>query len=879
MRLSWPLVSRSEEMRTIAAALVASDGSGIVVGGAPGVGKSRIAREALSAAVAQGLEGRWAVGASAARAIPLGAFTAWAQPGVTDTLQLLRGVMESLNASPSGAAVVLAVDDVHLLDDLSVFVLHQIVQRGSAKVILTVRDGDRIPAAVQELWTAGQLDRLDLQPLSLDETTALLSATLAGPVDPSAAQRLWKLTRGNLLYLRNIVEQEVGDGRIRRQDGYWRWLGDPVMPPGLVELIESRIGALPAPVSDVLDAVAVGEPIELDHLRRIADPAAVEEADTRALITLEPVVGGVQVRVAHPIYGEVRRRRAAPTRLRRLRGLVATELAAGDDRDDIQVVVRRATLSIDSDLTPDADLLVKAAHGAVWLADLSLADRLAEAAVRAGVGPEPNFVRAHALSWLGRGAEADTVLAEIRSDQLADGERARLAFLRASNMLWALGNPARAKEIIDDAARTLSPQSRSYIDAFLTVYWFAVDEPAAALHASQSLALDDLPAVVGAEIAWVLATISADAGRTADAIAAAEAGYTTVARAFDAPQMRFNIAESHVSALLLAGRIADALDEAERVRRQAADLPGAPQLLGAAVVGRAALGAGRLGSARALLEQAAVGMSATHALGWGYRYHVSRATALAMCGAIAEAATVLAALGKQRRPFRSLDFERSLARAWVAAGQGAVSQAIAGLLSAAERASAKGRFAEEVVCLQTATQFGDRSSTDRLCELDAIVEGPRVGAAARFSAALSNGNAGELAAVSEEFERIGDLVAAVDAAAQAALVYRSQGLRGSALGCAARAEALAKQCGGAWTPALRQSSEPLPFTEREREIVTLIGAGFSNRAVAERLTLSVRTVESHIYRAMAKTGTTSRDELAALLTGRGAPAPAPGELQ
>ena len=45
----------------------------------------------------------------------------------------------------------------------------------------------------------------------------------------------------------------------------------------------------------------------------------------------------------------------------------------------------------------------------------------------------------------------------------------------------------------------------------------------------------------------------------------------------------------------------------------------------------------------------------------------------------------------------------------------------------------------------------------------------------------------------------------------------------------------------------------------------LIGEGLSNRAVAERLTLSIRTVESHIYRAMLKTGTTSRDELATLL--------------
>ena len=194
------------------------------------------------------------------------------------------------------------------------------------------------------------------------------------------------MTRGNVLYLRNIVEQEITDGRILQERGYWRWIGDPIMPPGLVELIESRIGILPAPVNDVVDALAVGEPIELEALRRITDPAAVEEAESRGLITLEPLGASVEVRVAHPLYGEVRRRRAASTRLRRLRGLAAAELAKSDDRDDIQAVVRRATLSLDSDLKPDADLLVRAADGAVWLGNLPLADRLAEAAVRSGAG-------------------------------------------------------------------------------------------------------------------------------------------------------------------------------------------------------------------------------------------------------------------------------------------------------------------------------------------------------------------------------------------------------------------------------------------------------------------------------------------------------------
>ena len=90
-------------------------------------------------------------------------------------------------------------------------------------------------------------------------------------------------------------------------------------------------------------------------------------------------------------------------------------------------------------------------------------------------------------------------------------------------------------------------------------------------------------------------------------------------------------------------------------------------------------------------------------------------------------------------------------------------------------------------------------------------------AACKSAITYIDGDAAELARVSEGFERMGDLVVAVDAAAQAALVYRSQGRRGSALGCAAGADALAEQCGGAMTPTLRQASEPVPFTDRERE--------------------------------------------------------------
>lgn len=851
-------------MRTIVDAISDPAVAGILVSGPAGVGKSRIVRDALSSLSSKGYEPRWAVGTTSARKLPLGAFAPWAGSG-SDRLQLVRGVIESVTSSRPGTTVVLGVDDVHLLDELSTFVLHQIVLRAAAKVVLTVREGETVPTEIYEIWRGGQLARLDLQPLAAGETAELMSAALGGPVDPDAATRLWKLTRGNALYLRNIVEQEIADGRIQQQNGYWQWVGDPIMPKGLVELIEARFGALSQPVGEVIDTLAVGEPLEMATLRRITDPAAIEDAHVRGLITVDKVDDGMEVRLAHPLYGEVRRARSPETRLRRLRGQVAAELASAAGSDDTRNVVRRATLILDSDQTPDADLMLRAAGGAVWLGDLRLADRLAKAAIRADGSPRAYFLRAHALSWLPAGEEAEAVLAELAGSKLTDDDRGRLAYRRALNMLWAIGDAPRAKQIIDDAARSNLP--RMWIDAFLTVYWFALDQPQEAIQVSKSLVLEDLPAVAGAETAWVLAVMLAEAGQTAEAVAVANTGYTVATRFFDSPHMRFNIADAHVSALLLAGQIADGVEVAQRVHEQGTETPGAAHLIGAAIAGRAALSAGRLDSACDLLGKAAPALSASgNAMGFGYRYYISYATALAMRGGTDQAATVLSALEDVRRPFRTLDYERSLARAWVAAGHGALTEAIGITLAAAETAAAKGQFAAEVLCLQTAVQFGDHSRASRLSELESIVEGPRAKLAARFATALSNSDGAELDSISKEFEQMGDFVAAVDAAAHACIAYRHGELRGSALNCSTRAEALARRCGGISTPALREVSEPLPLTPREREIVRLLASGLNTRQVAERLSLSGRTVEGHVYRAMTKTGVSSREELLRLVS-------------
>lgn len=52
----------------------------------------------------------------------------------------------------------------------------------------------------------------------------------------------------------------------------------------------------------------------------------------------------------------------------------------------------------------------------------------------------------------------------------------------------------------------------------------------------------------------------------------------------------------------------------------------------------------------------------------------------------------------------------------------------------------------------------------------------------------------------------------------------------------------------------RSAIERDPLTETERGVCRLVAAGESNTAIAERLGISVRTVESHMARIYQKSG-------------------------
>ncbi|MFD5840093.1 LuxR family transcriptional regulator AbsR2 [Streptomyces chartreusis] len=135
--------------------------------------------------------------------------------------------------------------------------------------------------------------------------------------------------------------------------------------------------------------------------------------------------------------------------------------------------------------------------------------------------------------------------------------------------------------------------------------------------------------------------------------------------------------------------------------------------------------------------------------------------------------------------------------------------------------------------------------------------GRLTGVFAEHADALARADGPALDQVARQLQERGFLLFAAEAHAQAVRAHRDPR---AARTSRTRAVALASRCQGARTPAL--SGLVLgELTARQRQIVTLAATGLSNRQIAEKLTLSVRTVGNHLYSAYARLGASDRGAL------------------
>src|SRR5262249_26244536 len=208
----------------------------------------------------------------------------------------------------------------------------------------------------------------------------------------------------------------------------------------------------------------------------------------------------------------------------------------------------------------------------------------------------------------------------------------------------------------------------------------------------------------------------------------------------------------------------------------------------------------------------------------------------------------------------------AVAEGWALAAGGSLSEAVRVVAGAAEEARVCVQPTHELAWIQAAAQWGDGTGAARAGELAAALALPLADAVARHVESLQSSDGEALLAVSADYRAIGDRVAAADAAAQAGAILTRAEHRSRGLYAAAIAQELANECGGLCTPALR-SPLGVPLTGRQRDVIELVVAGLSNREIADRLVMSVRTVEGHVYRACQRVGAQTREELAAIVRG------------
>ena len=873
------LVGRSEELAFCETVLARTESPGLVVTGAAGVGKTRLALELLRVAEAAGYATARATATEAGRDVPLGALVhvlpAEADAGAAP-LDLLRSLRLAITGSGGGRPVALLVDDAHLLDGASAMLVQQLVTRREAVVIATIRTGEPAPDAVVSLWKDQGCEYLELQPLSLEESGVLVESLVGGDVDGETKHRLWMAGRGVPLVIRELVVDGLERRVLVEHNGLWRRRGDLQAGRRLLELIGIRIGLLDTVERAVLELVAIGEPLGWSLLDE-GEVTAAEELMRRQLVLAAPDERRLDLRLAHPLFGESVRGAMTATRARAVERRLADALEATGlrRRGDL---LRFAVWRLESGGDAPPQLLVRAANLSEWLLQPVLAERLARAAVAMGGGVPAERALARALIGQDRFVEADSILSLLAGRASTDDERVSVALAQARNLMVGFGRGSEAEAALAEAAQMVSDAAlRRELELVRSWVLSRSGRSAAAAAASSALA-DDKDANDGFRLraAGIAAHALVQAGRADDALALVDRWQPTAEQQGGrtqlietSPLLRAQYRAARFLALLHTGRLGQAHDTIEDAyarsledgSTEATALMAMGCGLGLLVQGRPRSAQRWLREAVQLMREADPSASLPYALAlsaqaWG---QVGNAAAARNAARDAEAAT---------RPGTTWIYDADILRgkAWAAAAEGAstAAQDLAG--NAAARAESQTGLAAAVLAAHDLVRLrdavGGSSSLTRLVEQ---VQGPLVEACAEHAAAVVSGEAERIEAAAARFAEMGAVLWAAEAESEASAAHRQAGREQSARAAGARAAQLLERCEGARTPALALAGPVEELTPREREIATLAAGGASNREIAERLVVSVRTVENNLQRAYGKLGIRNRRELAAAL--------------
>jgi hypothetical protein len=538
-----------------------------------------------------------------------------------------------------------------------------------------------------------------------------------------------------------------------------------IEPPGhddsrLAAQVDEFVAALPAAAHQVLEYLAAEDPLPLNEIAALAGGDAVSEAEAAGAV----VVDDDEVRPAHPLYVDAVRVALGGPELRRLRTELVDRLAA-TPAGGVVDRLRLAALALDSDRPQPVADVQAAAEDALRLGDLTLSERLGQAAVEHGGGLAARLSLGYALAWQGRGHDANEVLDAVDPSALSEPELMAWALPRAANQFWMLSEPERATAFLRATrGRVSSPEAQTTLDALSATFAMNAGSPSRAKEIADEVLAS--PSADDTAVGWAAAAAALSSARMGqfgevDALAdrAIAAGHPGL--------LRFTSGFGQMTALLMAGE----LDAAQALGQQLTDFAQLQQpgrAIGEVLVADVLIAKGELDTAVMLLRGAAAALAPT-GYSWGPLAWMLLAQALGQLGETAEAGRVLAR-AESRHGLKSMLFapELSLARAWTMSARRDPHGAVAAAREAARAAERGGQSAVAVRALLDTVRLGDIRAADGIARLGADVDCVLTPLCLDYGRALIGGDGAGLDKASAGFAAIGMQRVAADASAQAA---------------------------------------------------------------------------------------------------------------